>query len=121
MREDHPAAGGFTLARWLASAHIVVSGRGEARTPLDAELGRRGLSRRIGLVVPTFGMVAPLLRATEMIAMLPRRVATGVAGLIAFEPPIPVEGFTLSLAWHRRRERDPALRHVADRLAARLR
>ena len=121
MREDHPAAGHFSLERWLDFPHIVVSGRGEARTPLDAALASRGLRRRVGLVIPTFGMVAPLLRSTSMIAMLPRRVAESATGLVAFEPPIPAEGFTLSLAWHRRRERDQALRHVADRVAAFLR
>lgn len=118
MRADHPATGDFTLERWLAFLHIVVSGRGEARTPLDTELAKRGLRRRVRLVVPTFGMVVPLLRSTTMIAMLPRRVAEQATGLVVFEPPIPVEGFTLSLVTHRRREHDQALRHVADRLAA---
>lgn len=118
MRADHPATGNFTLERWLAFPHIVVSGRGEARTPLDTELAKRGLRRRVRLVVPTFGMVAPLLRSTTMIAMLPKRVAERSTGLAVFEPPIAVAGFTLSLVSHRRREHDQALRHVADRLAA---
>lgn len=118
MRADHPATGNFTLERWLAFPHIVVSGRGEARTPLDTELAKRGLRRRVRLVVPTFGMVAPLLRSTTMIAMLPKRVAERSTGLAVFEPPVPVVGFTLSLVSHRRREHDQALRHVADRLAA---
>lgn len=118
MRADHPATGNFTLERWLAFPHIVVSGRGEARTPLDTELAKRGLRRRIRLVVPTFGMVAPLLRSTTMIAMLPKRVAERATGLAVFEPPVQVEGFALSLVSHRRREHDLVLRHVAERLAA---
>lgn len=117
MREDHPAAEGFDLDRWLAFPHVVVSGRGEVRTPLDAELAGRGLKRRVGLVVPSFGMVAPLLRSTAMIAMLPTRVVANLPGLAVFEPPIRADGFRLSLAWHRRRERDPALRHVSNRLS----
>lgn len=118
MRDDHPATGDLTLERWLAFPHIVVSGRGEARTPLDMEFAKRGLRRRVRLVVPTFDMVAPLLRSTTMIAMLPKRVAERTTGLAVFEPPIPVAGFTLSLVFHRRREHDQALRHVADRLTA---
>ncbi|NDV89400.1 LysR family transcriptional regulator [Aurantimonas aggregata] len=121
MRDGHPAASDLTLDRWLAFPHVVVSGLGEARTPLDVELARRGLARRVGLVVPSFGMVPPVLRSTSMIAMLPTRMAKTMRGLATFPPPIPAEGFTLSLVWHRRRERDRALRHVAHRLAAFLR
>lgn len=32
---------------------------------------------------------------------------------IVREPPIAVDGFPLHLAWHIRRDRNPAVRHVA--------
>jgi DNA-binding transcriptional LysR family regulator len=120
MRDDHPAALGFTLETWLAYPHIVVSGRGEARTALDSELAARGLRRRIGVVVPTFGMVVPLLRSTPMIGMVPEKLVGRTCGLAIFKPPVAVRPISLSLAWHRRREGDPAVRHVTDRLAALL-
>lgn len=120
MRDDHPAAQEFTLENWLSFPHIVVSGRGDPRTPLDNELSARGLKRRIGVVVPTFGMVVPLLRCTPMIGMVPKRLVDRVSGLSVFRPPVVVSDISLSLAWHRRRNSDPALRHVADRLAAHL-
>jgi DNA-binding transcriptional LysR family regulator len=50
--------------------------------------------------------------------MLPKRLVDRVVGPALFELPVPVETICLSLAWHRRRESDPAVRHVADRLAA---
>jgi DNA-binding transcriptional LysR family regulator len=120
MRDDHPAARDFTLERWLSFPHIVVSGRGDTRTPLDTELAARGLRRRIGVVVPTFGMVVPLLRCTPMIAMVPESLLNRTIGFSVFKPPVAVENIGLSLAWHRRRTNDPALRHVADRLAAQI-
>jgi DNA-binding transcriptional LysR family regulator len=120
MRDDHPAAHGFTLEKWMSFPHIVVSGRGDARTSLDSELAARGLRRRIGVVVPTFGMVIPLLRCTPMIAMAPEKLVSRTPGLSVFRPPVAVPNISLSLAWLRRRESDPALRHVADRLAAHL-
>ncbi|WP_277024561.1 LysR substrate-binding domain-containing protein [Paracoccus hibiscisoli] len=112
LRPGHPATPGFDLDRWLAWPHILVSGRGEAHSPLDAELARLGRSRRVGLVVPSFGMVPDLLRGSDMIAMLPHRVMAGAGDLIALPTPIPVAGFPLHLAWHRRRSKDRALRHV---------
>lgn len=116
LRRGHPAAKGFGLRAWLAYPHILVSGRGETKTPLDAELARKNLARRVGLVVPIFQMVPDLLRESDMIAMLPSRVMPKGRDLIAKAPPIPVAGFALHLAWHRRRTKDDGLQHVAGLL-----
>lgn len=121
MRAGHPAAKTFDLKAWLAYPHIVVSGRGDTRTPVDAELTGRGLSRRVGLVVPTFQMVPGLLLGSDMIALLPSRILPDFDGLASFPPPIPVAGFPLHLAWHRRRAKDAGLRHVARMLGMLLR
>ena len=121
MRTGHPAAGRFDLESWLAYPHILVSGRGDTRTPIDAELANRGAARRVGLVVPNFQMVPDLLRGSDMIALLPSRVLAEFDGLASFPPPLPVPGFTLHLAWHRRRARDAALRFVAAILTRLLR
>lgn len=113
MRRGHPAEAAFGLAAWLAYPHILVSGRGDTRTPVDAELASRGLTRRVGFVVPNFQMVQALLHGSDMIALLPSRVLSSFEGLVSFPPPLPVPGFTLHLAWHRRRLKDVALQHVA--------
>jgi DNA-binding transcriptional LysR family regulator len=120
MREGHPITGSFDLESWLRFPHILVSGRGDQRSPVDAQLARLGHSRRIGLVVPTFQMVPNLLRTSDMIAMLPSRVATVSGELHTFETPIPVSGFSLHLAWHRRRAHDAGLHHVSKLLTTLL-
>jgi DNA-binding transcriptional LysR family regulator len=120
MRTGHPATAHFDLDKWLGFPHILVSGKGEARSQLDAELSRYGLARRVGLVVPSFQMVPPLLQGSDMIAMLPSRCVP--KGMFAtFAPPVPVPGFPLHLAWHRRRARDAALQHVASIIGRLLR
>lgn len=121
MRTGHPAAASFDLAAWLSYPHILVSGRGDTRTPIDAELANRGLSRRVGLVVPNFQMVPELLRGSDMIALFPSRVLAEFEGLASFPPPLPVPGFALHLAWHRRRAKDAALQCVAAILVRLLR
>ncbi|HEV7326567.1 MAG TPA: LysR family transcriptional regulator [Bosea sp. (in: a-proteobacteria)] len=115
MRKDHPAAAGFDLDRWLAFPHVLVSGRGETHGPLDEALARLGRKRHIGLVVPSFLSVPPLLRASSLIALLPSRILPPEEAdrFVTFEPPVAVEGFPLHLAWHRRSESDPAVQHVA--------
>lgn len=116
MREGHPVVEKFDLESWLSFPHIMVSGRGDQRSPLDAQLAKLGHVRRIGLVVPTFQMVPNLLQTSDMIAMLPSRVAPTSGELRTFATPIPVSGFTLHLAWHRRRINDAGLQHVAKLL-----
>lgn len=116
MRKDHPAAQNFTLDSWLAFPHILVSGRGDTRTPFDDQLATLGKTRRVGIVVPSFLMVPALLEDSDLIAMMPSHCLPPEASTrfhVAL-PPIPVTGFPLHLAWHRRRDKDRAVQHVAD-------
>lgn len=122
MRSDHPAAQGFCLRSWLHYPHVVVSGGGSTTAGLDMALAARSLSRRVGVVVPSFVMVPPLLFGSDLIALLPSRCVTldCMAGLATFVPPVPVDGFCLDLAWHMRRDGDLVVRHVADEMRALL-
>lgn len=115
MRKDHPAAEDFGLRQWLAFPHIVVSGRGDTRGALDDVLAKHGHTRRVGLVVPSFLMVPPLLEGSDLICMLPSRcVPAGSRQEFAvFAPPISVEGFPLHLSWHKRHDRNEGVQHVA--------
>lgn len=113
MRKGHPAAQDFTLDRWLEFSHVIVSGQGHRHSPLDDELAKLGRERRVGIVVPSFLMVPPLVENSDLIAMTPSLcVPEDTSPFALFEPPIPVEGFTLHLAWHVRRDQDRAVQHV---------
>jgi len=116
MRKGHPAAAGFDLDTWLACPHVVVSGRGDLRTPLDSRLAVMGCRRRVALVVPTFQLVPPVLVATDLMAMLPRQSIAAHAhlDLAVFPPPVTVDGFTLKVAWHVRQNFDRAVQHVSE-------
>ncbi|QCI67115.1 LysR family transcriptional regulator [Phreatobacter stygius] len=115
MRKGHPAADGFDLERWLAFPHVLVSGRGETRGALDDALAGIGRTRRVGMVVPSFIMVPPLLAGSDLIALLPSRCLPPrwQEQFAAFEPAVAVKGFPLHLAWHVRRDQDMAVQHVA--------
>jgi DNA-binding transcriptional LysR family regulator len=121
MRPDHPAAASFDLDRWLDYPHVLVSGQGATRGPLDDALEAHGLARTIGAVVPSFAIVPSLLAGSDLIALLPRRALPPEPhGLVVFEPPVAVEGFPLHLAWHMRRDRDPGVRHIAALIRGRI-
>jgi DNA-binding transcriptional LysR family regulator len=122
MRRDHPAAKNFDLDNWLAYPHVLVSGRGQTRGALDEALAAHGRSRRIAIVVPSFLIVPSLLEGSELIVMLPSRCVPkdSATRFAVFEPPIPVEGFPLHLAWHARRDGDDGVQHVAGIIRASL-
>lgn len=114
MRVDHPAAANLDLETWVSYPHILVSGRGETQGPLDEILARQGLRRRVAVVVPSFALATALLLGSDLLAMLPSRSAPSPEDhRFALRPtPLPVEGFQLHLAWHRRREGHPLVAHV---------
>jgi hypothetical protein len=60
-------------------------------------------------------MVKPLLRASDLIALVPGRALSiiGRDGLAVVDPPVPVAGFPLQITRHARRDGDPAVRHGA--------
>jgi len=101
---------------------VLVSGRGEKHGALDDALVAQGRTRRVGIVVPSFVMVLPLLENSDYIAMLPSRCVTDEhrPRLVTLDPPIPIEGFTLHLAWHARHDGDMAVKHVAQAIQAAL-
>lgn len=65
-------------------------------------------------------MVPPLLLGSDLIAMLPSRcIPVGAEERLAIaDPPTPVEGFPLHLAWHIRRGDDLGIRHVGEAIKA---
>ena len=118
MRKGHPASESFDLDAWLAWPHVVVSASGRSVGALDAPLARIGRERRVGIVVPNFLVVADVLRASNMMAMLPELCARPAwrEGLVMRPPAIAVEGMTLQLAWHRRRGDRRVIQFIADQI-----
>lgn len=115
MRANHPALAHFDLDHWLAWPHIITSAGGGMNTALDTVLASMNRERRIGAALPSFLLVPDMLHDTDLIALVPSLCGKLCerAGLVLREPPIEVPGFTLQLAWHRRREVDAAVRFVA--------
>lgn len=118
MRHDHPAASAFDLDLWLAWPHLIVSAAGAIRTPVDDALAALGRERTVGMVVPSFLLVPQIVGCSNMIALLPSIIVgdSKMPEPVLFEPPLMLTGFTISLAWHRRRNQDRAVRFVADQV-----
>jgi DNA-binding transcriptional LysR family regulator len=109
MRGDHPAAadGRITLDRFCSLDHALVSYSGGNFTGVtDEALAKLGRVRRVMLSVTSFLVLPDLLRVSDLMAVVPRRLALNSEGLAIIDPPLDIPGFTKTLAWHERTERD---------------
>lgn len=110
MRADHPDAGKpLTLDRFCALEHVLVSYEGESfHGVTDDALARIGHTRHIGLSVSSFLVLPEVLAISDMMAVVPGRMAENRQDMWVCEAPVDIPGFTKSMAWHGRTHRNPA-------------
>lgn len=118
LREGHPAAAGASLAldAFCTLDHALVSFAGAFSGVTDTALAGLGRSRRVALSVSSFLLLPDLLRTTDLVSVVPRRLLTGTYGLVAREPPVEIPGFTKVVVWHERSHSDPGQAWVRDLL-----
>ncbi len=121
-RSGHPLFDRRIDARRFAAAdHIGISRQGKRLGPIDHALAKRGLQRRIAIVVPSHTSAMILARDTDLVALtladwLPDTIAA--LGLRTFPIPLDLAPLDLGMAWHPRNSADPGHRWFRDHLAA---
>lgn len=121
LRADHPDAMGtaLPLERFCALEHALVSPSGGAFEGVtDDALARIGRTRRVSLSVTSFLILPEILLASDLIAVVPRRLVEHQSGLRTLQPPIDIPGFGKMLAWHARTERDAGQRWLRELMIA---
>ncbi len=118
MRCDHPAAQEpLTLDIFCTLEHALFSYTGGGFTGVtDEALVRIGRQRQVMLSVKSFLVMAHVIRASDMIAVVPKRLVDDLDGLVIKPTPLPVTGFTKIAAWHERTHQDPAHRWIRELL-----
>lgn len=90
----------YSLAR-----HGVVSFGGNEKSEIEKSLAEHGLKREISLSAPTTSMLGDLIRGTDVIVTMPRRLSDFTyRGLSHVALPFPVPPIVYDLVWHRRYE-----------------
>lgn len=72
----------------------------------DQALAKLGRSRRVSFSVTSFLVLPDILRASDLIAVVPRRLVAHAPDLKLLAPPLEIPGFTKMAAWHARTHRD---------------
>jgi DNA-binding transcriptional LysR family regulator len=110
LRADHPdaTARALSIDRFCALDHALVSFTGERFWGVtDDALTSIGRRRHIAVSVTGFLLLTEVLLTTDLIAVVPRRLVSGVDGLVLLKPPIDIPGFSKLAVWHERTHYDP--------------
>jgi DNA-binding transcriptional LysR family regulator len=120
LRENHPVIQGhnkLTLDKFCKLDHALISYTGgQFRGVTDDALEKLGQQRTVTVSVKCFLVLPELLRASDLVAILPSRLVRGMDGLAVFEPPLDVPGFTKMAVWHERTHLDSAQRWLRELL-----
>jgi DNA-binding transcriptional LysR family regulator len=76
---------------------------------------------RVAVTVPYFTAVAPIIQATDMVAVLPRRLALQAAKrgqVVTLKPPYVPASVGLEAIFQQEQESDQGLKWIIDELAA---
>jgi DNA-binding transcriptional LysR family regulator len=117
MRADHPFVGkNLTKKQFLSASHALVSYKGGHRV-IEEALERAGLARKIALRVPHFTVVPMVLERSDLILILPAKIARVYERQGRFKflpPPVPIPPADVAAHWHERFERDPGNRWLRE-------
>lgn len=119
LRAGHPDAadGVLALERFCALDHVLVSPAGGGFSGVtDSALASIGHARRVVTSVTSFLVLPEILLASDLVAVVPLRLALHQPGLALMDPPVAIPGFSKTLAWHERTHHDPAQRWVRELL-----
>ncbi|MFZ5783820.1 MAG: LysR family transcriptional regulator [Pseudomonadota bacterium] len=120
VRAEHALSDDWTLERYCAMPHLVVSESGDPYGFVDEHLAKRGRSRRIALTVPSFMFALAVIAETDLISALPRRFVTLHAarfGVLGLDAPLPLPHFRLNAVVPRVAMMDAGLAWLFDQLA----
>jgi DNA-binding transcriptional LysR family regulator len=102
-RADHPAIKDeLDLKTFLGLKQALVAPRGTPSGAVDLALEAIGKKRDVVMSVSNFISLPFLIAESDMIAVVGKRVAQrleGLIGLNVYPVPIAVDGFTMSMAW----------------------
>lgn len=111
MRADHPLKDSLNYDNYLAASHLVVRSFGDGGNLFDNKLRAEGHYRRIAASATQLSAVPDMLRRSDMICSIQRRVMdtfNSFDGLVVRKIPIEVEPVRTSLVWDEARTRNSA-------------
>ncbi|NJM43921.1 MAG: LysR family transcriptional regulator [Brachymonas sp.] len=105
VRKGHPKVKkNMTLDLLASLEHVVVSPRGGGFTgATDTALAAHGKKRRVPVSAASFLWMPEMIERSDKVALVPERLVHDRQDrLLVLKPPLPIEGFSVSMLWHER-------------------
>lgn len=117
-RQDHPdISERLPLETFLKVRHVALIPRTKSMPMIDLALAKRGLQRDIAVQVPHFQSMPVIVRNTNLLGTMPKRMAVLYAdhfGLQPYQPPVRTPDFPVYLIWHQSANDDIAHRWLRE-------
>lgn len=123
VRADHDLVADPSTSTYAAAQHIHVSPRRESGSLVQRALRAEGYDHAVAVEVPFFALVPELLRGSDLVATIPRRIAEHFArdGELCVRPvPLDMPSFEVCQAWHPSFGTDPGLVWLREAVARAL-
>ena len=100
------------LKNSLLQIHLLISLSGDSANPTDQALRQLGLTRRVAFTVNQFSSAVPIIKGTDLIAILPtdlihKFLDYGKISITA--TPLDIPHTSISMLWHKRQSTDEGL------------
>ncbi|WP_245273669.1 LysR family transcriptional regulator [Mesorhizobium sp. WSM3224] len=123
LRHDHPAlAQEWTIETFAALRHAAIaSDSKDGFGRVHDELVELELLERDPVLVSNILTAAAAIATSDLVLIVPRRVATRIAVLLPLaivDPPVELTPYEVALIWHERCHRDPEHRWLRNEITA---
>jgi DNA-binding transcriptional LysR family regulator len=91
-RAGSRAVKAMNVAQYVAAPHLVVSLNGDPHGPIDAQLAKRDMTRRVVLTVSNFMHALAIVSGSDLVCALPRHFVRRHGArykVVTSEPPFP--------------------------------
>lgn len=97
------------LENFLSLEFIIVSkAQGGFWGATDDVLKNLNMERKVVMSIPDFSSLVPLIEQTNMVSLIPYRIAKSSATLSFVDPPFHIPSFNIGMLWSEQMHRDPA-------------
>lgn len=121
VRKGHPRiTDTLSVDDYQSEQHLVVASASMGHSIVERTLAEQRVTRKIGMVVPNFLGISPLIKAMDYIATLPDQLAKHLAqtaDLKILPLPVSIPHYTIWQYWHGRYTHDPANRWLRATVA----
>lgn len=119
-RKDHPLfSNPLNPEKFLDLEFVIVSkSQGGFWGVADDVLKNLNMERKVVMSIPDFSSLVPLIEQTNMVSLIPHRIAKSSPTISFVDPPFHIPSFDIGMLWSEHVHRDPAHKWLRETLVS---